>query len=157
MNNSYFISSAKKYFDHFWEKRLKFINRKKYIYSLISKTINKSISKNDKILLLSAGNFLIKDEIQCTKIDIHEVNENFQKVSNQRENYIKFNSLKDINLKNYDHIIIADLEYQSNVNNNLNYISKQMRNDARLIVVSKSIIWFVLIGLVKNFFYTLTI
>ena len=72
MNNSYFISSAKKYFDHFWEKRLKFINRKKYIYSLISKTINKSISKNDKILLLSAGNFLIKDEIQCTKIDIHK-------------------------------------------------------------------------------------
>ena len=31
------------------------------------------------------GNFLIKDEIQCTKIDIHEVNENFQKVSNQRK------------------------------------------------------------------------
>ena len=93
------------------------------------------------------------------KIDIHEVNENFHKVSNQRENYIKFNSLKDINLKNYDHIIIADLEYQSNVNNNLNYISKQMRNDARLIVVSKSIIWFVLIGLVKKkiFFYTITI
>ena len=153
MDNSYFIFSAKKYFDHFWEKRLKFINRKKYIYSLISKTINNSISKNDRILLLSAGNFLIKDDIHCEKIDIHEVNENFHKVSNQRENYIQFNSLKDINLKNYDHIIIADLEYQSNVNNNLNYISKQMRNDARLIVVSKSIIWFLLIGLVKKIFF----
>ena len=152
-NRKYFIESVKLFFDNFWEKRLNFINRNKYIYKLISIAINKSINTSDKVLLLCSANYLIKEEISCNSIHIHEVNNFFKKNPKQNEKYIDFNNYDDLNFEEYDHIIIADLEYQSDPNNNLNFISKKIKDDTRITVISKSILWFLFSDIVKKIFF----
>ena len=51
-----------------------------------------------------------------------------------------------------DHIIISDTEHQKNLISNLNLIQQNMNDNARIILVSKSLIWMGLINFLRKTF-----
>ena len=51
-----------------------------------------------------------------------------------------------------DTILISDIEHQSNPTSNLLNLSKTMNKDAKIIILSKNMIWMILIKLLKFFF-----
>ena len=55
-------------------------------------------------------------------------------------------------ISNSDTIIIADIEHQSNPASNLLRLSKIINDDSKIIVLSKNMIWMILIKFLKFFF-----
>ena len=61
-------------------------------------------------------------------------------------------TINDKDIYNCDTIIIADIEHQSNPTSNLLNLSKIIKDDAKIIILSKNMIWMVLIKITKIIF-----
>ena len=138
--NNYLLDTAIKFFSENYESSINFLKKKKFIFIEISKFINSCLSGPKKIILYCCGNSIIAQNIECEHIDIIEVNEYYMQQINEKEiKYSRENNLDKI--EDYDHIVISDIEYQKNPSYNLNKIASCMSNEARIIIVSKSLIW----------------
>ena len=109
--------------------------------------MNKIISKKKSILFFCCGNSIIKEEIKSQKTYIHEINEEAIKQFYNLENNNQTDDEKI--LHEVDTIIIADLEHQKKPFENFSQLSRNIKDNCELIIISKSIIWTAIIKFFK--------
>ena len=144
----YYLKSSEDFFRKNFNKRLEFIEGKKFLFSEISKFINNCINNSKEIFLFCAGNSIISKNIQSEKINIREINENFNQKLNNKIYYKNSYEKKDI--ENCDHLVIADIEHQNNPTLNLLQLSKFMNDEARIIILSKNFFWMFVLNFLKT-------
>ncbi len=149
INDSYYLNSSISFFKFNFEKRLKFLKGKNFLFSEISSFLNNCIDNSKNIFIFSAGNSLISKNLKSKKIFIKEINENYEIVHNQNIKYVR--ETNNSNISECDTILIADIEHQSNPTSNLLELSKIIKDDAKIIVLSKNLIWMILIKFLKIF------
>ena len=139
----YYLNSSEEFFKKNFDKRLKFLKDKQFLFSEISKFINNCINSSKEIFLFCAGNSIIANDIQSDKINIKEIDEKLYQNSESKVIYKKTFDKKDI--ENCDHIVIADIEHQNNPALNLLQLSNFMKDEARIIILSKNLLNYPLI------------
>ena len=55
-------------------------------------------------------------------------------------------------MSEYDTVVVTDIEHQSNPAANLLKLSREIHDDAKIIILSKNIVWMLLIKIIKLFF-----
>ena len=146
----YYLNSSVEFFEKNFIKRLKFIENKKFLFSEISRFINNCINNSKEIFLFCAGNSIIANSIQSKKINIKEINE---KLYYKRESKIFYKeSVEKKDIENCDHLVIADIEHQNNPALNLTKLSNFMKDEARIIILSKNFFWMFILKFLKIFF-----
>ena len=146
----YYLNSSEKFFEKNFERRLKFIKDKKFLFSEISKFINNCINDSKEIFLFCAGNSVIANDIQSEKIKIKEINEKLCEQSEEKIIFTKTFDKKDI--ENCDHLVIADIEHQNNPTLNLLQLSNLMKDEARIIILSKNFLWMFILKFLNMLF-----
>ena len=146
----YYLNSSEEFFKKNFDKRLKFLKDKQFLFSEISKFINNCINSSKEIFLFCAGNSIIANNIQSDKINIKEIDEKLCQNSESKVIYKKTFDKKDI--ENCDHIVIADIEHQNNPALNLLQLSNFMKDEARIIILSKNFIWMFVLKFLKTIF-----
>ena len=146
----YYLNSSEEFFEKNSHTRLKFIKNKEFLFSEISKFINNCINNSKEIFLFCAGNSIIANNIQSEKVNIKEINEKLYQHSEDRIIYKKNFEKKDI--ENCDHLVIADIEHQNNPALNLLQLSNFMKDEARIIVLSKNFFWVFILKFLKTLF-----
>tara|TARA_Y100000992_G_scaffold299378_1_gene266067 strand:+ start:151 stop:1566 length:1416 start_codon:yes stop_codon:yes gene_type:complete len=146
--NNYFLQTSEDYFQDNLEKRNKFLDKKKNFFYEISSFINSCINSPSKILFFCCGNSLISEKVSSKKKYIHEINDGYLK-----RNLKNKLSLNKRMINSVDHIIIADTEHQKNLVSNLDFISTNMNDSARVILVSKSLVWMFFINLYRKILF----
>ena len=156
MNNSkplkyeYYLNSSILFFKSNFEKRIKFLKKKNFLFNEISSFVNNCIDNTKNIFIFCAGNSILGKNIKSKKIFIKEIDEKYEIKYNDNINYINDN-WKDI-LPECDTILISDIEHQSNPTSNLLNLSKVIKNDTKIIILSKNVVWMILIKFLKLFF-----
>jgi len=144
---NYFIKDTEVFYLENTQKRIKFLIKNRFFYNEISILLNKIISNKKSMLFFCCGNSIIKEEIKSQKTYIHEINEEAIKQFYNLENNNQTDDEKI--LREVDTIIIADLEYQRKPFENFSQLSKNIKDNCELIIISKSIIWTAIIKLFK--------
>ena len=149
-SGNYFIDETKDFYLKNTQERIKFLKKNKFFYLEISDLIAKVISDTKSILFFCCGNSIIKDRIKTEKIYIQEVSdqiaENFYDLSENE-------SIKDdAILGEVNTVVIADIEHQLKPIQNLENISKKIKDDCEVVIVSKSFFWSAIIKLFKYIF-----
>ena len=150
LKNDYYLSSSISYFKINFEKRLKFLQKKKFLFNEISNFIDNCIDNSKNIFIFCAGNSLISKNITSNKIFIKEINENYEIKYNSKVQYV--NEAKHEDISECDTVLIADIEHQSNPTANLLNLSKIIKDDVKIIILSKNLIWMTFIKILKLFF-----
>jgi len=145
---NYFLKSSKIYFTTNRKKRISFLNRKKNFFYEVSSFLNRCINNSRKTLFFCCGNSIVADRVNAKEKFIHEIDRAYTKNNRGR---IKISGSL---LKSCDHIIITDTEHQKDLISNIDFIQKNLKDDARLILVSKSLIWMSLINFFRKNFST---
>ena len=146
----YYLKSSKQYYEKNSDSRLKFLEKKEFLFLEISKFINNCINNSKEVFLFCAGNSIISQNIKSEKINIKEINKDYEKNYDESVIYKKDFEKKDI--ENCDHLIIADIEHQNNPALNLLRLSNLINDDARIIILSKNFFWMFIIKMLKFFF-----
>tara|TARA_B100000902_G_scaffold385012_1_gene425859 strand:+ start:1740 stop:3164 length:1425 start_codon:yes stop_codon:yes gene_type:complete len=150
LKNNYYLYSSINFFKSNFEKRLQFVEKKKFLFNEISNFINNCIDNSKNIFVFCAGNSIICKNIQSNKILINEIDEKYEIKYNENISYIS--EIKQNEISESDTILIADIEHQSNPTSNLLNLSKIINDDAKIIVLSKNLIWMSLLKILKLFF-----
>ncbi len=156
MNNNkltkkeYYLNSSILFFKTNFEKRLKFLKKKIYLFNEISNFINNCIDSTKDIFIFCAGNSLLAKNIKSKKIFVKEIDEKYQINYNDNIEYV-YDDTKDI-ISKCDTIVISDIEHQSNPASNLLSLSSIIKDDAKLIILSRNLVWMILIKFLKFFF-----
>jgi len=146
----YYLKSSKQYYEKNSDSRLQFIKKKEFLFLEISKFINNCINNSKEVFLFCAGNSIISQNIKSEKINIKEINKDYEK--NYDESVVYKNNFEKKDIENCDHLIIADIEHQNNPTLNLLRLSKLINDDARIIILSKNFFWMFIIKILKFFF-----
>ena len=146
----YYLNSSKEFFEKNFEKRLQFVKNKRFLFSEISKFIDNCINNSKEIFLFCAGNSILANEIKSEKINIKEINEKLCQYSGSKISYKKTFERKDI--ENCDHLVVADIEHQKNPASNLLQLSNFMKDETRIIILSKNFFWMFIINFLKILF-----
>ena len=149
-NNNYYLNSSILFFKSFFDKRIEFINKKKFLFNEISSFINNCIDNSKSVFMFCAGNSIISNNIKSNKIYIKEIYEKYRINYNEKSNYVDEIDEKKIN--ECDTIIISDIEHQINPASNLLELSKLINDDAKIIIFSKNMFWLILTKILKYFF-----
>ena len=150
LENNYYLNSSISFFKTNSEKRIKFINKKKFLFCEISSFINNCIDQSKNTLIFCAGNSLISNNIKSNKIFIKEISDEYKIKYNKNALYI--NEINEKDLKDCDTVVISDIEHQLNPTSNLLKLSKLINDDAKIVIISKNIFWMILIKIFKYFF-----
>ena len=150
LKNDYYLNSSISFFKSNFEERLKFIRKKNFLFNEISNFVNNCIDSSKGIFIFCAGNSLISKNIKSNKIFIKEIDEKYEIQYNTNTQYI--NEVSHNEISECDTILIADIEHQSNPTSNLLNLSKIIKDDAKIIILSKNLIWMIFIKLLKFFF-----
>ena len=148
--NNYYLDSSISFFKSNFKKRIKFIDKKKFLFKEISNFINNCIDQSKNILIFCAGNSIISNNIRSKKIYIKEISEEYKIKYNENSNYI--DDIDEKKIQECDTIIVSDIEHQVNPASNLLKLSKLINDDAKIIILSKNMIWMILIKILKYFF-----
>ena len=146
----YYLKSSEEYFKNNSDSRLKFVKKKEFLFLEISKFINNCINNSKEVFLFCAGNSIISKNVKSDKINIKEIDKNFEENFNGNVAYKNEYEKKDI--EKCDHLIIADIEHQNNPTLNLLKLSNLINDDARIILLSKNFFWMFIIKVLKFFF-----
>ena len=146
----YYLNSSISFFKSNFEKRLRFLKKKNFLFNEISNFINNCIDNSKNIFIFCAGNSLLGKNIKSNKIFIKEIDENYEIKYNTNIHYVNENP-RDV-LSECDTILISDIEHQTNPTSNLLTLSKIIKDDAKIIVLSRNLVWMILIKLLKFFF-----
>ena len=149
-NNSYYLNSSLSFFRENFKKRLNFIKKKNFLFNEISNFLNNCIDNTKNVFIFSAANSIISKKIQSKKILKKEIDEKYKEQHN--ENITYKDQIQDEDIINSDTVIIADIEHQSNPALNLLNLSKIINDDAKIIVLSKNMVWMILLKFLKYFF-----
>ena len=66
----YYLKSSEEYFKKNSDSRLKFVNKKEFLFLEISKFINNCINNSKEVFLFCAGNSIISKNVKSDKINI---------------------------------------------------------------------------------------
>tara|TARA_B100000989_G_scaffold213913_1_gene162565 strand:- start:6992 stop:8416 length:1425 start_codon:yes stop_codon:yes gene_type:complete len=147
LGNKYYLNNSIIFFKNNFEKRSKFLKNKKFLFLEISDFINNCINESKKILLFCAGNSLISRNLKSNEIYIKEISDEYK--INHKENIKYYDNFSSNLISECDNIIVADIEHQLNPAKNLLDLSNNINDDARIIILSKNIIWMILIKILK--------
>ena len=152
MFKNYFIENTILFYSKFSLKRIKFIKENNFLFDEIKNFLTKLVNNSKKTAFFGCGNSVISQKIDSEEIHIKEIDEIFFEKF-KKKNFKLIMNEKDFqeNLSSYDHIILADIEHQKYIANNLLEISEKMHNECRIIVISKSLIWSTVIDFFKKF------
>jgi len=145
----YYLRSSVIFFKLNFKKRLKFLQKKNFLFDEISNFINNCIDNSKDVFIFCAGNSIIGKRIKSKKIYIKEISKEYQIKYSPNIEYVEENT--NSGLKNSDTVIIADIEHQLNLTSNLLNLSKMINDDAKIIIFSKNLVWIILLKLLKNF------
>tara|TARA_Y100000591_G_C21823489_1_gene695091 strand:+ start:200 stop:1624 length:1425 start_codon:yes stop_codon:yes gene_type:complete len=148
--NNYYLNSSILFFKSNFEKRKKFIDKKKFLFEEISNFINNCIDHSKNVFIFCAGNSIISKNITSKKIYIKEICEDYKINYNKNVDYI--NQINEADLEDCDTVVVSDIEHQINPTSNLLTLSKLINDDAKIVVLSKNIFWMILIKILKYFF-----
>ena len=148
--NDYYLNSSILFFRTNFEKRLKFLKKKIYLFNEISNFINNCIDNTRDIFIFCAGNSLLAKNIKSKKVFVKEIDEKYQINYNDNIEYINEDAQNIIS--KCDTILISDIEHQLNPTSNLLNLSNIIKDDAKLIILSRNLVWMVLIKFLKFFF-----
>ena len=152
MFKNYFIENTISFYSKFSNKRIKFIKENIFLFDEIKNFLSNLINNSKKTVFFGSGNSVITRKLDCEEVHIKEVNDFFfNEFKKKIFKLIKDENDFEKNLSSYDHIILADIEHQKYIANNLLEISQKMHNECRIIVISKSLIWSTIIDLFKKF------
>ena len=149
-NNNYYLESSISFFKKNFTRRLNFLNKKVFLFYEISNLLNSCIDNTKNIFIFCAANSIISKKIKNEKIIIKEIDEKYKLQHNENIEYR--DEIYDDEISNSDTIVIADIEHQSNPASNLIKLSKIINDDAKIIILSKNMIWMILIKFLKFFF-----
>ena len=144
---NYFLNSSKIYFSDYKKNRISFLKRKKSFFYEISSFLNRCIHNSNRTLFFCCGNSIIADCVSSKQKLVHEINYSYEK-----KNKIKKN-LNGKLISSCDHVVITDTEHQKDLMSNLNFIEKNLKDDAKVILISKSLIWMILINIFRKTFF----
>ena len=144
---NYFLNYSKIYFSDYKNNRISFLKRKKNFFYEISSFINRCIHNSNRTLFFCCGNSIIADCVSAKEKLVHEINYSYTKKSKIKKN------LNGELISSCDHIVITDTEHQKNLMSNLSFIEKNLKDDAKVILVSKSLIWMMLINIFRKSFF----
>ena len=148
--NNYYLDSSVSFFKSNFKKRIKFIDKKKFLFKEISNFINNCIDQSKNIFIFCAGNSIISNDIRSKKIYIKEISEEYKIKYNENSNYI--DDIDEKKIQECDTVIVSDIEHQENPASNLLKLSKLINDDAKIIILSKNMIWMILVKILKYFF-----
>tara|TARA_A100001011_G_C14308609_1_gene844420 strand:+ start:1198 stop:2622 length:1425 start_codon:yes stop_codon:yes gene_type:complete len=148
--NNYYLKSSINFFKKKFEKRLKFIKQKNFLFIEISNFLNNCINNTKDIYIFCAGNSILTKNIMSDRIYVKEIDEKYKINHNNRILYR--DEVLNNEISSCGTIIIADIEHQSNPTSNLLKISKVVNDEAKIIVLSKNMVWMILIRFLKFFF-----
>ena len=149
LKENYYLNSSISYFKSNFEKRIKFIKQKIFLFEEIASFINNCIDSTKNVFIFCAGNSLIAKNINCKKIFIKEIDDKYHINHNEKITYLDENV--ENKLSECDSIIISDIEHQSNPTSNLLNLSKIIKDDTKIIIISRNLIWMILIKFLKLF------
>ena len=150
VKDEYYLQSSLSFFKLKYEKRLKFLKKKNFLFNEISNFINNCIDETKNIFIFCAGNSSIVKNINAKKIYIKEIDNNYE--INYGENIYYDNEIKGEHISECDTVLIADIEHQSNPTSNLLNLSRLIKDDAKIVILSKNLTWMVFIKFLKIFF-----
>ncbi|MDC0521919.1 glycosyltransferase family 2 protein [Candidatus Pelagibacter sp.] len=150
MSHEYYLKSSIEFFKLNFQKRVNFLKKKFFLFNEISGFINNCIDNSKNIFIFCAGNSILSKSIQSKKIYIKEISKEYHINYNHNNEYVNENI--DELLLQCDSVIIADIEHQSNPASNLFRLSKIINNDAKIIVISRNLIWMIIIKILKSIF-----
>ena len=150
LKSDYYLNSSISFFKSNFEKRLKFIEKKNFLFNEISNFINNCIDNSKSIFIFCAGNSIISKNIKSDKIFVKEIDQKYEIKYNTNIHFT--NEIQHKAISECDSVLIADIEHQSNPTSNLLNLSKIIKDDAKIIILSKNLIWMILIKLLKFFF-----
>tara|TARA_B100000963_G_scaffold348761_1_gene356847 strand:- start:474 stop:1898 length:1425 start_codon:yes stop_codon:yes gene_type:complete len=148
--NNYYLKSSINFFKKKFEKRLRFIKKKNFLFFEISNFLNNCINNSKDVFIFCAGNSVLSKNILSRKIYIKEINEKY-KIKYSSNIFYK-DEVSNEDISSCDTIIIADIEHQANPTSNLLKLSQLANDNAKIIVLSKNMIWMILIKILKFFF-----
>ncbi len=148
--NNYYLKSSISFFKSKYEKRFNFLKKKNFLFNEISNFLNNCIDNTKNVFIFCAGNSIIGKNLESDKILIKEIDENYKIKYNNNITYK--DEVFEEDISNFDTIIIADIEHQANPASNLLKLSKLINDDAKIIILSKNMIWMILLKILKFFF-----
>ena len=147
---NYFIKDTEIFYSKNTKKRIFFLNKNRFFYNEISSLLSKVIGNKKSLLFYCCGNSIIKEKIETEKSYIHEINDEIIK------NFHNFNhdhlTKNDEILSEVDTIIVADIEHQLKPFENFSQLSKKIKDECEIVIVSKSLVWTTVIKLFKYIF-----
>jgi len=146
----YYLNSSVSFFKSNFEKRLKFLKKKIFLFTEISNFINNCIDSSKNIFIFCAGNSILAKNIKSEKIFIKEIDEKYEIKYNSNIRYVNENTQNV--LSECDTIIVSDIEHQLNPTSNLLNLSKIIKDDSKIIIISRNLVWMSLIKILKFFF-----
>ena len=149
LKDKYYLRSSILYFKSNFEKRLKFINKKIFLFNEVANFINNCLDSSKNAFIFCAGNSILSKNIKSKKIFVKEIDEKYEIDYNKNISYVKENTQNIIS--ECDSIIISDIEHQSNPTSNLLNLSKIIKDDSKIIIISRNLIWMILIKILKFF------
>ena len=78
LKSDYYLNSSISFFKSNFEKRLKFIEKKNFLFNEISNFINNCIDNSKSIFIFCAGNSIISKNIKSDKIFIKEIDQKYE-------------------------------------------------------------------------------
>lgn len=149
INYEYYLNSSISFFKSNFEKRLKFLKKKTFLFNEISNFINNCIDNSKDIFVFCAGNSILAKNIKSKKIFIKEIDKKYEIKYESNIHYVNENTEKILN--QCDTIIVSDIEHQLNPAFNLLNLSKIIKDDTKIIIISRNLVWMLLIKLLKFF------
>ncbi len=147
----YYLNSSVLFFKSNFEKRIKFLQKKNFLFEEISNFINNCIDNTKNVFIFCAGNSIIGKNIKSKKTYIKEISKEYQIKHNPNIDYVDENT-NDI-LTKCDTILITDIEHQLNPTSNLSNLSKIINDDAKIIIFSKNLFWMIILKFLRFFIY----
>ena len=148
--NRYYLKSSLNFFKKKFEKRFNFIKKKSFLFSEISNFLSNCIDNSKDVYMFCAGNSVLSKNILSRKIYVKEIDEKYKIKYNSNVFYSDEVSSNEV--ESCDTIIVADIEHQADPTSNLLKLSQIANDNAKIIVLSKNMVWMILIKILKFFF-----
>ena len=136
--------SYQEYYKKNIKKRISFMDKFNYFYSLLGYEINKIIEKNSNFIFFSAGHSKLVKHLNYKKVFISEIVEDFAKdVSKENSNIsvLGKSDLESIKNESIDDVLITSLEYAEDPVDLLKYINKNVSSDCKINIITNNIFW----------------
>ena len=150
LKNNYYLDTSVLFFKTNFKKRHRFLNKKNFLFKEISSFISNCIDNTKNIFIFCAGNSILGKNIKSKKIYIKEIDKNYEIDYNSNIHYVNDNY--NNNIAECDTVIISDIEHQNNPTSNLFKLSQVIKDDTKIVIISRNLVWMILIKLLKFFF-----